>query len=97
MLQPRCVFAVLFKGYRDVLAVFVQSGSVPMLDARRAEHYVARTSGLYDSAPYRCKFYPTLRLNFAPRDACAMPCVLCVENAPAQPLHLHKASQKKVA
>ena len=49
MLQPRYVFAVLFKGYRDVLAVFVQSGSMPVFDARRTKHYVARVSDLHDS------------------------------------------------
>ena len=48
MLKPRYVFAVLFKSYRDMLAVFAQSCSVPVFDARRAEHYVARASDLYD-------------------------------------------------
>lgn len=49
------------------------------------------------SAPYWCKFYPALRLNFAPKDAYATPCELSAENTPAQRLHLHKASQQKVA
>lgn len=49
MLQPRYVFALLFKGYRDVLAVFLQSGSVPVFDARRTERYVASTGDLYDA------------------------------------------------
>ena len=32
-----------------MLAVFLQSGSVLVFDARRTEHYVASTSDLYDS------------------------------------------------
>ena len=50
---------------------------------------------VWSHPPYRCKFYPALRLNFAPQDAYATPCVLQVENAPALPLHLRKASRRK--
>ena len=49
MLKPRYVFAILFKGYRDALAVFAQPGFVPAFDVRRTKHYVARTSDLHDS------------------------------------------------
>ena len=90
MLQPCYVFAVLFKGYCDMLAIFLHSGSVPVLEVRRAEHYVASTSDLQGVV---C----CAGVNFALRDVYATPCELHAENAPAQPLHLHKASQKKVA
>ena len=44
MLQSRYIFAILFKGYRDALAVFMQSSSVPVFDAQRTKHYVAQAS-----------------------------------------------------
>lgn len=90
MFQPRYVFAVLFKGHCDVLAIFLHSGSVPVLEIRRTEHYVASISDLQGVV---C----CASVNFALRDVYAMPCELRAENALAQPLHLHKASQKKVA
>ena len=85
MLQSRYVFAVLFKGYRDVLA-----GSVPVFDAQRTKHYVASTSDLHDAVRHA-------GVNFAPRDACATPCLLHVGNALALLLRLHKALRRKAA
>ncbi len=90
MLQSRYAFTLLFKGYRDVLSAFLQSGSVSMLDARRAEHYVASTSDLHDAVRHA-------GVNFAPRDACATPCLLHVGNALALLLRLRKALRRKAA
>ena len=98
MLQPCYVFAVLFKGHCDMLAIFLHSGSMPVLEVRRTEHYVASTSDLQDAVCCAgVNFYPLLRSNFALRDVYATPCELRAENALALLLHLHKVSHQKAA
>lgn len=90
MLQPRYVFAVLFKSHCDMLAIFLHSGFVPVLEVRRTEHYVASTSDLQDVV---C----CAGVNFALLDVYATPCELHAGRALALLLRLHKVPRQKVA
>ena len=73
-----------------MLAIFLHSGSMPVLEVRRAEHYVASTSYLQDAV---C----CASVNFALRDVYATLCELRAENALALLLRLNKVSRQKVA